>query len=140
MPDLGVTEGKTGRSRSRGPIVVDSNINQVARLQGRYGAAPEFLVLDGQNRVVVARAKGPRTVVEAYVGDRAFEALRRKDDEFTRICTELQETADKYLATPQGAASLVSELKEYTRKGYMTQSELGEIRQQWWARHVGGML
>lgn len=64
LPDLGVTAGKTGASRSAEPIIVDENVQEVARAGGSYGAAPEFLVLDGQNRVVAARRRGPHTTIQ----------------------------------------------------------------------------
>ncbi len=138
LPDLGVTEGKTGESHTSGPIIVDDNLQGVARYGGNFGAAPDFLVLDGQNRVVAARRKGPRTMLPAYVGDKVLSALRRKDDDFAEKYKDLQAVIDEYLATTASPGRLLTRLKEYVRIGLLTQDELSELRAQWKATNAPG--
>lgn len=136
LPDLGVTEGKTGESRTGGPIIVDDNLQGVARYGGSFGAAPDFLVLDGQNRVVAARKKGPRTTLPAYVGDKILSALKRKDEEFAAKYKDLQTVIDEYLATTSSPGRVLTRLKEYVRIGLLTQEELDELRAQWKAKNA----
>lgn len=135
LPDLGVTAGKSGESQSSGPIIVDKNIQQVARVEGSFGAAPDFLVLDGQNRVVAARRRGPRTILQAFVGDKILGVLRRKDDAFADRYKDLQGTIDEFLNTPSMPGGLLTELREYVRLGVLTQEELDDLRSQWRAKY-----
>jgi len=134
LPDLGVTAGKTGETRSEGkPIIVDDNVRQVARFQGSFGAAPDFLVLDGQNRVIKAREKGHRTEIDAYVGDKIFNRLKEKDKKFGDVFVELQNTIDEYLSGRSGFA--LGSLKRAVERGLMTQDELDKLRAKWKAKH-----
>lgn len=135
LPDLGVSAGKTGQSQTSGPIIVDNNIRGVARYEGNFGGAPDFLVLDGQNRVVAARRKGPRTTLPAYVGNKAISSLRKKDGVFAAGYKNLQSTIDEYLSTPSSPGRLLSRLKEYVRSGILTSDELDNLRTKWRAEH-----
>lgn len=131
LPDLGVTAGKTGQSQSTGPIIVDENIQSVARYEGSFGAAPRFLVLDGQNRVVATRKQGTCATIQAFVGDRVLRKLRQQDDEFQRTCDELLDATDDFLNTPEFPGGKLAVLKEYVRIGFLSQGDLDEIRKQW---------
>ena len=136
LPDLGVTPGKTGESRTPGPIIVEENFQQIARGgEGLHGAAPDFLVLDGQNRVVRERAKGPRAVLQAYVGDAIFNSLRQKDDLFGKAYRSLENDIQDYLNTSESPGGKLQKLKQYVGQGLMTPTELEALRAQWKKRH-----
>lgn len=135
LPDLGVTAGKTGDSQTSGPIIVDENIQHVARAEGSFGAAPDFLVLDGQNRVVAARKKGPRTTIQAFVGDKIISDLRRKDAAYGDNYKDLQALIGQFLDTPSMPGGLLTRLRDYIRVGVLTQEELDDLRKQWRAKY-----
>jgi hypothetical protein len=136
LPDLGVTQGKTGESRTAGPIIVDSNINQVARHLGQYGAAPDFLVLDGQNRVVAAQRKGATTKIQAYVGNKILQSIQSKNKEYEKSVNALKVAVDRYLNTPTTPGAQLRELKLYVQQGFLSQEELDRIRAQWKSKHT----
>lgn len=135
LPDLGITAGKSGESKTTGSIIVDQNVHQVARVEGSFGAAPDFLVLDGQNRVVIARKKGPRATLSAYVGNKILGELKRKDAEYAKEYESLQGDIDAFLNTPSMPGSKLSKLKSYVEKGVLTSEELEDIRKQWRERY-----
>jgi len=136
LPELGVTAGKTGESQTVGPIIVEENIQQVARSGGgMHGAAPDFLVLDGQNRVVRERKKGLGAKLQAYVGDTIFSKLRMQDASFSKVAKALQTDIDEYLDTPSMPGSKLTKLKTYVQKGLLSQEELDTLRAEWKRRH-----
>jgi len=127
LNSLGVTPGKTGETRSAGlPIIVDANVNMVGRSFGGVGgAAPDFLVLDGQNRVVAARRLGPRALILAYVGDAALHRMQQQVQEAVAIFAEVDEVVAGYL----DGRGFIDILRGFVKRGLMMQEELDALRQ-----------
>ena len=135
LSELGINHGKTGQSRTpHAPIVVDENINQVARAEGNYGAAPDFLVLDGQNRVVALRNTGdPLAKIQAYVGDVILDKLTTQNERYENKFLEVEAIVDHYLSSESPGRDLAA-LREYVRRGLLSQERLEHIRDDWRAR------
>jgi hypothetical protein len=62
------TEHK-GKPRTNEPIVIDRNDLGLGRYEGRYGAAPDVIVADGQHRLHEARQRGDKSIM-AFVGNK----------------------------------------------------------------------
>jgi hypothetical protein len=126
LPDLGITPGKTGRSRTVGPIIVDANPLELGRHEGQYGPAPDFLVLDGQNRLVKARQSGPCAMLDAVVGDAVLDSVLAQERRYAEWCDNLDYLVHRYLG--QSPGSTFGVLREYARQGLVTQKWLDELR------------
>ena len=135
LPDLGVTPGKSGRSITTGPIIVDENLHGIGMYPGAEGPAPDFAVLDGQNRVVAARRGGPCAVLDAWVGEAIFDRLSEKERRFETQCAELARNVDLYL-TAQSPGGALERLRTFVGKGLLSQDRLTYLRMR--RKHGGG--
>lgn len=132
LNDLGISQGKTGQTVSAGqPIIIDDNVNMVARsFRGIGGTAPDFLVVDGQNRIVAARAKNIRGIIKAYVGDKIISKVKRKNSEAKKIFDEVDQIVRKYSSSSRPGLEL-DIMKRYVERGLMSSEELASIRAEW---------
>jgi hypothetical protein len=74
---LGTAAGKTGETYSMGePLVIDQDLRQIA-VHNPDGSWPNYLVLDGQNRLVRLRREAPYRLYPAYVGVSILEDVER---------------------------------------------------------------
>jgi hypothetical protein len=129
LRNLGVSPGKTGQTRSAGqPIIVDENIHGVARPHEEIGGpAPDYLVLDGQNRVVAARGQNPRGTIQAYVGDQIFDQLNKENVRAARELGRVQEAINEYLSV--GGSVRLDRLRTYAKQGLVLPRELDTLRE-----------
>jgi len=130
--DLGVTHGKTGNTRSSGqPIIVDRNTKMVARsYKGIGGAAPDFIVLDGQNRVVAARDKNIRGTIKAYVGNKIASEVKKKNEQAKKVFDKIDNTVRDFMNSPTPGVHFGS-MKRYVSSGLMTSGEFDRVRTKW---------
>jgi len=131
LNSLGVNHWKKGETRSGNkPIIVDQNVHEVAKPFGRYGEAPLFMVIDGQNRVVAARKKGMRTKLKAYVGDRIYGKMQDAMRDAERIFSDVDATIDEFMKKDLPGITF-GKLKGFVERGLMSKEELDDIRNEW---------
>lgn len=74
---VGTAAGKTGETYSMGePLVIDQDLRQIA-VHNPDGSWPNYLVLDGQNRLVRLRREAPYRLYPAYIGVAILEDVER---------------------------------------------------------------
>lgn len=107
-------------SYSSGPIIVDNNRSQVGRFEGRYGAPPDTLVLDGKHRLQEAINRGNKTI-EAFVGEKAVPRIQEEINKFNIREEDARLAIEEYKKDPNG--STLSKLRVR-----VSPSELERIR------------
>lgn len=146
LPDLGVTPDKPGKFVTEAPIIVDQNIQEIARGAGGVGKkAPAFMVLDGQNRTTAARKlHGPMCRLQAYVGEKILRDLQAADIAYGQLGKGLEETKERFLASAEipgeSPGERWSQVEEYAGKGVLTPEDLGNIRDEWQRRKSGRIV
>ena len=126
---VGIAAPAEGKSVTKGPIIVDLNINDVGRYKGMYGAAPVALVIDGKHRLSEAIAKGEETI-EAMVGEKAVSFIEREAESWRAKRDEISKVVSEYASTPNGTT-----LSHLSAK--LDDAEVQKIRQAVKAIHEG---
>ena len=146
LPELGVTPGKPGKFVTEAPIIIDANIQGIARGAGGVGEkAPAFMVLDGQNRTTAARKlHGPAHRLAAYVGEKILQDLRQRDEAFGNLARGLDAAKEKFLASAEmpgfSPGSLWQKITEYQNNGVLTPEDAENIRDTWKNRKSGTVV
>lgn len=99
---VGIASAPTGVSQTKGAIIVDLNINEAGRLDGKYGTPPDVLVIDGKHRISEAKQRG-ETTINAMVGEKALPAIQKAIDEHNGRNKAIEEATLAYQNNPNGS-------------------------------------